>query len=248
MPPGKPSLAAEDYVNITAFILQFERRRRRRAGADGDARRRRSARSRPASAPATAAPRPRPGAGGGGDGAPRPLAAQPSRGHSVTGEVKNYVPVTDAMLRNPPPGDWLMARRNYQAWSYSPLDEITHDNVKELRLAWSWAMNEAGVEPADAARAQRHHVSRQHRQHDAGARRRDRRADLGKPGRSATRFAASARCATSRSTATRSHGDQRRAPGRVRRAHRQGRWDVAIADPTQRLHQLERPDRRATAR
>jgi hypothetical protein len=39
---------------------------------------------------------------------------RPSRGHSVQGEVKNYVPVTDAMLRNPPAGDWLMARRNYR--------------------------------------------------------------------------------------------------------------------------------------
>ena len=62
----------------------------------------------------------------------------------MTGEVKNYVPVTDAMLRTPPAGDWLMARRNYQAWSYSPLDEIKKDNVRELRLAWSWAMNDAG--------------------------------------------------------------------------------------------------------
>ncbi|MBY0497497.1 MAG: PQQ-binding-like beta-propeller repeat protein, partial [Cyanobacteria bacterium] len=79
-----------------------------------------------------------------GDGAPRPPAAAASRGHSVQGEVKNYVPVTDAMLRNPPPGDWLMARRNYQAWSYSPLEEISKNNVKDLRLAWSWAMNDAG--------------------------------------------------------------------------------------------------------
>ena len=45
---------------------------------------------------------------------PRTGGAQASRGHSVQGEVKNYVPVTDAMLKNPPAGDWLMARRNYQ--------------------------------------------------------------------------------------------------------------------------------------
>ena len=63
----------------------------------------------------------------------------------MTGEVKNYVPVTDAMLRNPDPGDWLMARRNYQAWSYSPLTEITSKNVKDLKLAWTWAMNEGGA-------------------------------------------------------------------------------------------------------
>ena len=33
---------------------------------------------------------------------------------------KNYVPVTDAMLRNPDPGDWLMIRRNYQALELQP--------------------------------------------------------------------------------------------------------------------------------
>ena len=49
------------------------------------------------------------------------------------------------MLRNPPPGDWLMARRNYQAWSYSPLSQMTRDNVKDLQLAWVWAMNEGGA-------------------------------------------------------------------------------------------------------
>jgi alcohol dehydrogenase (cytochrome c) len=58
--------------------------------------------------------------------------------------VKDYVPVTDEMLRNPPPGDWLMARRNYQAWSYSPLDQVTRANVKDLKLAWVWAMNDEG--------------------------------------------------------------------------------------------------------
>jgi alcohol dehydrogenase (cytochrome c) len=74
--------------------------------------------------------------GGRGGAAPKP------RGLTVQGEVKNYVPVTDEMLRNPPPGDWLMARRNYQAWSYSPLTEIARDNVKELRLAWVWAIRD----------------------------------------------------------------------------------------------------------
>jgi alcohol dehydrogenase (cytochrome c) len=75
------------------------------------------------------------GAGRGRGGAP---AAR--LGVTVAGEVKNYVPVTDAMLRNPDPGDWLMARRNYQAWSYSPLNEITRGNAKDLKLAWVWPM------------------------------------------------------------------------------------------------------------
>ena len=46
---------------------------------------------------------------------------------------------------NPDPGDWLMVRRNYQAWSYSPLTEITANNVRDLRLAWVWAMNDGGA-------------------------------------------------------------------------------------------------------
>ncbi|MSV27590.1 MAG: alcohol dehydrogenase [Bryobacterales bacterium] len=67
------------------------------------------------------------------------------KGHSVKGTVKNYRPVTDAMLRNPDPGDWLMIRRNYQAWSYSPLTQVTTANVKDLRLKWVWAMNDGGA-------------------------------------------------------------------------------------------------------
>jgi len=80
-----------------------------------------------------------PGGRGGGDQVVEP------RGVTVAGEVANYVPVTDEMLRNPPPGDWLMARRNYQAWSYSQLDEVNRDNVGDLRLAWVWAMREGGA-------------------------------------------------------------------------------------------------------
>lgn len=67
------------------------------------------------------------------------------RGLTVTGEVKNYVPVTDEMLIHPDPGDWLMIRRNYQAWSYSPLTQITNKNVQDLQLAWVWGMNDGGA-------------------------------------------------------------------------------------------------------
>ncbi len=67
------------------------------------------------------------------------------RGVTVAGEVKNYVPVTPEMLKNPPPGDWLIFGRNYQRWSYSPLNQITRDNVKNLQLKWTWAMNDTGA-------------------------------------------------------------------------------------------------------
>jgi alcohol dehydrogenase (cytochrome c) len=65
-------------------------------------------------------------------------------GLTVTGEVKNYVPVTDEMLRHPDPSDWLIVRGNYQAWNHSPLTQITAENAHDLRLAWVWAMNEDG--------------------------------------------------------------------------------------------------------
>ena len=70
--------------------------------------------------------------------------AQAPHGLRVAGEVKNYVPVTDEMLLHPDPGDWLMVRGNYQAWDYSPLNQITGHNVQDLKLAWVWAMNEGG--------------------------------------------------------------------------------------------------------
>ena len=51
-----------------------------------------------------------------------------------------FVPVTDAMLQNPDPADWLNWRRTLDGWGYSPLDQITTDNVDQLQLAWSWGL------------------------------------------------------------------------------------------------------------
>ena len=66
-------------------------------------------------------------------------------GLTVTGEVQNYVPVTDAMLRSQDPNDWLMIRRDYHASDYSPLTQITKDNVKDLQLVFKSPMNEGGT-------------------------------------------------------------------------------------------------------
>ena len=57
-------------------------------------------------------------------------------------EVRPFVPVTDEMLRNPDPGDWLMTHRTYDFQTYSPLDEIDRDNVHTLQVAWMRAMDE----------------------------------------------------------------------------------------------------------
>jgi len=75
---------------------------------------------------------------------PQGQAQNAPAGLRVTGTVPDFTPVTDAMLRSPSPDDWLMIRGNYQAWSYSPLDEINRDNVKDLELAWTWSMTEGG--------------------------------------------------------------------------------------------------------
>src|SRR5579862_5026591 len=70
---------------------------------------------------------------------------QTPRGITVAGEVKNFVPVTDAMLRTPDPADWLMIRGDYKANSFSTLNQINAQNVSELRLVWSWGMQEGAV-------------------------------------------------------------------------------------------------------
>jgi len=71
-----------------------------------------------------------------------PQASGAPLGLTVKGEVKNYVPVTDDMLLHPNPADWLVVRGNYQSWNHSFLSQITPKNVGDLRLAWSWSMNE----------------------------------------------------------------------------------------------------------
>lgn len=58
--------------------------------------------------------------------------------------IDRLTPVTDEMLKNPPDGDWLMWRRTYDGWGYSPLDQINKENVGDLRLAWAWGMTPGG--------------------------------------------------------------------------------------------------------
>ena len=49
---------------------------------------------------------------------------------------ENFTPVTDAMIQNPDPADWLTWRRTLNAWGHSPLDQINADNVDQLRMVW----------------------------------------------------------------------------------------------------------------
>ena len=43
-----------------------------------------------------------------------------------------FRPVTDAMLRKPDAADWLMWRRTFDAWGYSPLDKINRSGLDSL--------------------------------------------------------------------------------------------------------------------
>jgi alcohol dehydrogenase (cytochrome c) len=156
MPPTNPgSLGEGAALNVTAFILQ-----RNGAPAGPQALTAGATTLLRTIATGQAPPGFAPVAGGGGRGAAGAGSmvlgagstsgqarggASARRGVSVVGEVKNYVPVTPAMLRNPPAGDWLIFGRNYQRHSYSPLDQITRDNVKDLRLKWVWSMNDSGA-------------------------------------------------------------------------------------------------------
>ena len=51
-------------------------------------------------------------------------------------------PVTDEMLANPDPADWLMWRRTFDGWGHSPLDQVDRGNVGELQLVWSRALTD----------------------------------------------------------------------------------------------------------
>ena len=61
-------------------------------------------------------------------------------GAAVSAQDRDFVQVTDAMLENPDPADWLNWRRTLDGWGYSPLDQINTDNVYQLQLVWSWQL------------------------------------------------------------------------------------------------------------
>jgi alcohol dehydrogenase (cytochrome c) len=137
MPPGGGGrLAENDYINIAALIMETNGAR---AGTQ-------------ALTAATAIPlraiaqNQAPAQKGPPQGKAQAKGKQgPPPGITVAGEVKTFTPVTDAMLRNPDPSDWLMIRHDYKASNFSPLNQITAANISDLRLAWVWSMNEGGT-------------------------------------------------------------------------------------------------------
>jgi alcohol dehydrogenase (cytochrome c) len=78
--------------------------------------------------------------------AQQPPAPAPDR--PMPGVLKNYQPVTADRLKNPDARDWLMVRRTYDGWGYSPLDTITPANVTRLKPVWVFSTAEARVHQA----------------------------------------------------------------------------------------------------
>jgi alcohol dehydrogenase (cytochrome c) len=72
------------------------------------------------------------------------LQADPLTVHAQS--TDDFTPVTDAMLADPSPNDWLMWRRTLDGWGYSPLDQITRANVSTLRMAWTRALRTGSME------------------------------------------------------------------------------------------------------
>jgi alcohol dehydrogenase (cytochrome c) len=144
MPPGGTALPGDSYLNLVAFLMDANGAQPgNQALTEASAVAIRTVASgQRAAYLQSSAPAPAPA---------KPAAAQAKqtkqlpRGLTVEGTVKNYVPVTDAMLRNPDPADWLMIRRDYRASSFSPLNQITSQNVDNLHLVWSWAMQDGAA-------------------------------------------------------------------------------------------------------
>jgi alcohol dehydrogenase (cytochrome c) len=65
-----------------------------------------------------------------------PIPPAPSRSNPLD----RLTPVTDLMLSAPADSEWLTWRRSFDAQGFSPLTEVTRENVGELRLTWSWAL------------------------------------------------------------------------------------------------------------
>ena len=72
--------------------------------------------------------------------APKALAFVLAAGFTAAPQTAppQYKPVTAERLIKPDDGDWLMIRRTYDGWGYSPLDQIRADNVTRLQPVWTF--------------------------------------------------------------------------------------------------------------
>ena len=67
-------------------------------------------------------------------------AAARSQGGFANRRITEFKPVSDSELAKPPARDWLSWRRTLDGQGFSPLNQITPDNVNQLQLAWAISM------------------------------------------------------------------------------------------------------------
>ena len=65
-----------------------------------------------------------------------PAATQQAPPAPMPFVLQNYKPITAERLKPPADGDWLMIRRTYDGWGYSPLSQITPGNATRLQPVW----------------------------------------------------------------------------------------------------------------
>jgi alcohol dehydrogenase (cytochrome c) len=70
---------------------------------------------------------------------PSPPLPKPDTPPPVPPILQNYKPVTAERLKQPEDGNWLMYRRTYDGWGYSPLSQITTENAGRLKPVWTLA-------------------------------------------------------------------------------------------------------------
>src|ERR1700751_3922240 len=73
------------------------------------------------------------------------FAAHGVHAQGVHVEPTPYPTVTDERLEHPEAGDWLMYRRTYDGFGFSPLKQITPSNIRRLTLAWSVSTDVLGA-------------------------------------------------------------------------------------------------------
>ncbi len=80
------------------------------------------------------------------------LAAAGALAPAALAQVQNFKPVTAEELANPSPNDWLSFSRTYDDQRFSPLKQITRENVGRLRMDWSLALPTGNVESTPIVR------------------------------------------------------------------------------------------------
>ena len=125
MPPAAPaSLSDDEYVAVLAFLLQQ----------NGVPSGPRALPTEPEALKALMMPAPSNSVGRLAPDVrlpPAPVVANP---------LDRLTPLTEALLANPPAGDWVTWRRAPDAQGFSPLAQINKSNVARLQPAWGWSL------------------------------------------------------------------------------------------------------------